>query len=206
MVKRKVTTKDKDYTLSILHKGIVACWVLLLICFVIKLFGGNFFDISTNNENLIKLCEYIDGCWLYYLVGFVFYTSTTFLFYKATTVNVLKTKWDNLIIFCAILIAFSFRFISLIAGQIADYIMYLSAVILICWLDKLPIKEIIIRLVVGFVLNNAFQLLSIFVKNLGVFKILPNYSLIQIIFSIDYIILLLLSYMYVKRLSIKRRY
>ena len=38
----KVVTND-NYKQKVLQRMILVCWIILLICFVIKLFGGNFF-------------------------------------------------------------------------------------------------------------------------------------------------------------------
>ena len=40
-----------------LKRVIIVCWIALAICFGIKLFGGNLFEIMCNNENFIKVCE-----------------------------------------------------------------------------------------------------------------------------------------------------
>ena len=47
-----------------LKRVIIVCWIALAICFGIKLFGGNLFEIMCNNENFIKVCEYADNHFL----------------------------------------------------------------------------------------------------------------------------------------------
>ena len=38
-----VTTKDK-YN-RVIKRSIILCWIALAICFIVKIFGGNFFEI-----------------------------------------------------------------------------------------------------------------------------------------------------------------
>lgn len=61
--------KIKVYA-DITRLTIVICWVTLLCFWVIKLFGGNFFEIAVNNENFIKFSELVETTWLKYLVSF----------------------------------------------------------------------------------------------------------------------------------------
>ena len=46
---------------NILRKTIILCWSALIICFVIKLLGGNYFEIFTTSERFIELCNWVDG-------------------------------------------------------------------------------------------------------------------------------------------------
>ena len=53
-----------------IKRVIIVCWVALAICFVIKLFGGNFFQIICENETFIAICEFCDNnWWASYIIG-----------------------------------------------------------------------------------------------------------------------------------------
>ena len=44
-----------------IKRVIIGAWITLALCFVIKLFGGNFFNIICENENFIAVCNYADN-------------------------------------------------------------------------------------------------------------------------------------------------
>ena len=52
--------------LKAIKRAIILCWVLLAVCFAIKLFGGNWFEIVCANEHFIKFCDFIDRAYINY--------------------------------------------------------------------------------------------------------------------------------------------
>ena len=76
----KVAITRENYRQIILKRAIIACWVILIVCFIIKLFGGNFFNIISNNERFIQLCKFIDNTWLYYVVGYINYIFAGYIY------------------------------------------------------------------------------------------------------------------------------
>ena len=59
--------KDKYKTL------ITACWIVLLCCFVVKLLGGNWFEIACTNEKFIAFCNMFNNGIVYYLINYLLY-------------------------------------------------------------------------------------------------------------------------------------
>ena len=56
----------------LLRRAIIISWASLAFCFIIKIFGGNFFEIICENPNYKALCEYADThFWLKYLIGII---------------------------------------------------------------------------------------------------------------------------------------
>ena len=45
-----VTTKDK-YN-RVIKRSIILCWIALAICFIVKILGGNFFEIVVHNDRI----------------------------------------------------------------------------------------------------------------------------------------------------------
>ena len=45
-----VTTRDK-YN-RVIKRSIILCWIALAICFIVKIFGGNFFEIVVHNDRI----------------------------------------------------------------------------------------------------------------------------------------------------------
>lgn len=57
---------------KILRTAIIICWVVLAVCFIIKIFGGKYFEIATNNETFITVCEFVDNhLWLQNILSFI---------------------------------------------------------------------------------------------------------------------------------------
>ena len=67
--------KDKYKTL------ITACWIVLICCFIVKLLGGNWFEIACNNEKFIAFCNTYKNTIIEYIIGFITYTTTATLYY-----------------------------------------------------------------------------------------------------------------------------
>ena len=80
MFKLKVATNEDNYKEIVLKRAINLCWFLLFVCFIIKIFGGNFFNIVCEKENFVKLCNYIDSRWLYYLWIYKLYGCRLYLY------------------------------------------------------------------------------------------------------------------------------
>ena len=51
-----VTTKDK-YN-RVIKRSIILCWIALAICFIVKILGGNFFEIVVHNDRFTAVCEF----------------------------------------------------------------------------------------------------------------------------------------------------
>ena len=66
--------------LKAIKRAIILCWILLAVCFAIKLFGGNWFEIVCANEHFIKFCDFIDKAYINYPLSCVFYITSNFFF------------------------------------------------------------------------------------------------------------------------------
>ena len=74
-----------------LKRVIIVCWIALAICFGIKLFGGNLFEIMCSNENFIKVCNYADNhFWADVLIsGVICYIQLYFLLFLYFLIHML---------------------------------------------------------------------------------------------------------------------
>lgn len=203
MEKKIVITKD-NYREIMYKRAIILCWFLLGLSFVIKICGGNFFNIVCNNKNFVKVCNFLNNNFGYYIVTFIFYYISTFIFYYTTGYSKRINKKIVLIITLSIIISFVSRYISLRLGQIFDYLLFFITCFILCKYAQYSLKESILRILSGFLLNNIFQLISMFVKNLGIFEILVSNLLIQIIFCIDYYIMLILFMLYSIKINLRK--
>ena len=202
MKKHEVVTKE-NYREIVLKRAIISCWIILAICFVIKIFGGNFFAIVCTNEKFIKVCEFIDNSIIYYVIGF--------LTYSLTNVFLILTISDNKSLFCKSNVLFLITtslywcfklFINL--GYIYVNIHIVTIIDLICLylllfvFTRKPLKSLI-----AIILMYAFTFLSVVVKNTGINHNIDDSTLISLIFMVDYYIMLILTFLY--SIKIKRR-
>ena len=74
---KKLVVNEDNYKRIVLKRMIIVCWILLAICFGIKLFGGNFFNIICTNEKFIEVCNFIDNTAWFHVISFIFFYSST---------------------------------------------------------------------------------------------------------------------------------
>ena len=176
-----------------LKRVIVVCWIALAICFGIKLFGGNLFEIMCNNENFIKVCNYSDNhLWADYLISVIYsYISNYFL------VLAMCGKWKftkvELIVFSTTVLLVSFvKLFSVIFGVVFD--LWLAVIMPCVFTLKTPKRHIWVLIGNGLLI--AFQMVSLFVRNLSFMVVNENGFLIGMIYSIDVTIMIFLYYLY----------
>ena len=180
-----------------LKRVIVVCWIALAICFGIKLFGSNLFEIMCENENFIKVCEYADNhFWARYIIGLLNAGISIYFFILAVCGKVKYTKIQLIILCVSLPICNFIKMYDTNIGFICDVwqMIILPSVFII--MNKSRKKRLILVLV-GNILLCAFQLISMFVKNLP-FGILvdTNNIITNAIFSIDVILMVILYYLY----------
>ena len=171
---------------------IIMCWVVLFVTVIIKLFGGNWFELSTENTKFIKFCNYVDNTmWLKMTLACFNYLLTGY-FVISMLLN--KEKLDNktLIIFAPIMI-----FKSIISWYILWLAYILDAFVLI--IIPLIFKKFKNwkRVIIINILILLLQLLTLLTRNLSIgFGFNENSTLLSMLYQIDYVIMIFLSYIY----------
>lgn len=187
-------TKD-NYKPKLFKRMIILCWVVLGLCFIVKLFGGNFFNIVCQDERFIKFCNYIQNSFWYYIVSFVFYCLNTILIWLAMFRCLMFNKKSLFIAIIIIAIIYCLQvlcqiyFNSLLVSFVFTILRYI--IIPIC-LFKFKIKNVIIISI----LDVCTQFITIIIKDLSIIKVLDENVLISLIFMIDYYIMTILIYLY----------
>ena len=177
-----VNEKQKYETL------IISCWVVLIACFLIKIFGGNWFEIICENQNFINICEWLDRSWVKYIVATLVYAPSSYLIYLCLTKQKLLDDWWILLILIP-------------APLLKDKIAILGWVIDILVLILLPLIKGKFKnwlyLLIGIGLTFAFQLVSLLTKNITI-NLTNEPSLIALIMQVDYYIMIILYYLYIQ--------
>lgn len=176
-----------------LQRVIIVSWIGLAICFVIKLFGGNFFEIVCTNETFIKICNYADkNLWLNYTISVIYCFISLYFFTLAILQKTKYKLWELFLIIITSFIGTAIKvFWTANAGLIFD--MWQFIIMPIVFLKK-DFKKYI-NIVIANVLLVAFQVVSLYIKNID-FGILGDSILTGTIFSIDVLLMILLYFAY----------
>lgn len=176
-----------------LKRVIIVCWIALAICFGIKLFGGNLFEIMCENENFIKVCEYADNhFWAFYIIS-ASYCYVSLYFLELAMIGKWKYSKSELIIFTAtILIGIIVKSQNIVLSLLYDVWQGVLMPIVFTRKDKKRFWFVLL----GNALLVVFQLISMFIKNIHVGWITQNGTLCSAIFSIDVLLMIVLYYLY----------
>ncbi len=176
------------------RRVIIISWASLALCFIVKIFGGNYFEIMTQNENYKALCEYADThLWLKYTIGLL---STMFChsFYILAILQKYKMSLkDFLWTFISVALCCLIKLFNQTIGGIFDIWIAFGLPFVLLGKD---FKKKWWYVFVAYALTFAFQLLSLLVKNLGITNVSETYF-IGLIYMIDVYIMCVLYYLYI---------
>lgn len=182
--------KFKEFNSNTYGMLITVSWIVLIICLIIKLFGGNWFELGTDNENFVAFCNYVDktmwlkvtlACGIYLLSG---YFILSVILNKKMTLKLLA-------LFYPLMIAKS------ILGW---YILWLAYIIDFFIIVILPLilgkfrnwkRVIVVNLLVM-----AMQFITMAIRNLSIgLNATPSF-LEQAIIQVDYYLMIILCFLY----------
>lgn len=207
-MKEKIKVDENNYKEIILKRSIIICWIILGICLVVKLLGGDYFAITCENKNFIKFCDYIDKSPLAYIIRLFSFLSSSYLVFKSVDYNTTRKQTIIFLGLCFLswcykhLINVGIIYISTILYNIFDFIV-LYVLLLVCTFKGRPIRTRIVKPLIFIFLLFVFSLVSTIIKNVGIKNSLNSYFLQGVVFMVDYYIMLVLTYLYTKRRCIK---
>lgn len=183
--------KIKDFIKSPYGLIILISWIALIICLIVKLFGGNWFELWLENDNFIKFCVFVDEIiWLKRTLAVIIaITSTYLIMCLIYNVKYYKGLWLVLYIIIMVLKSLSSWYL-LVVSCIMDALILIVIPMIITKNWKRPIIVNIIIL--------GLQLMTLAVRNLNVgtgFNV-NNTFIIQVLYQIDYYLMLILLYLY----------
>ena len=188
---KKLIDKFKAFYNTTYGMLIVLSWVVLLICLIIKLLGGNWFELGTDNEKFIAFCEYVDtNQVLKRILACIIYLFTT-LPILCILLNEQKLKPRNCAIFIPLMICKSIvSWYSVVISYILDFVIIILLPLILCRLKNWKM------VVFGNILVFAFQCILLVIRNLS--GILNNFESFteQAIIQLDYFLMILLFYLY----------
>lgn len=185
-----------------IKRVIVISWIALAICFVIKLFGGNLFEVVCKNETFIAVCEYCDNnWWARYIIGLTNTLLSTYLFVMAVVQDIKLKLWEHILLICTCVIGVGIKLWSDNIGWVFDiWQMFIMPAIFIGKDFKQYWK-----ILLGVALLLVFQVISLFIKNLAIHTATSiNGLVVSLIYSLDITIMLVLYFLYAYFIKIKK--
>ena len=191
MVKKTEVPVD-DYKRNVWKRSIILCWIFLAISVVIKFIDWDFFNIESDNARFIRVCSWIDKHIVAQkILQFVVYCVGNYLF-VFTLVQYRASKKDIFILFAFFCVMFASKFIGMYIAMIVE-IAGLCIIGLHYCIPIISFKRMSTLFLYAIIC--VFQILSMFIKNITGY-ILPSYTLIGLIYTIDYYIMLALLMLY----------
>lgn len=174
---------------KLLKTAIITAWVMLLSCFIFKIFGSKVFEIVAVNDRFVTVCGWFDtkGKIIKYIIAFCLTVCSNTLILLASS-NKQKVSIGLFAIFeTAIVIVWALKLFNTKIGLIAEFIMFvtLPAIISKKWY----------RGIVGYALMFVFQILSLYIRGQEI-KVFDDNTVLALIMSIDYYIMIVLFYLY----------
>lgn len=185
-----------------IKRAIILCWIMLVACFAIKLFGGNWFEVVCTNEHFSNLCEFIDqNMAIQNIVGLILYFSSTLMFLMATCFLVKINKKQFIYLCLSLIVVWISQFINMSIKTILELINTITIPIVLDILNKKDVYQSIKKKwywgILGYALVLLFQIISLITRNVGI-----NYTdysfLVTTILMIDYYIMIVLHFLYIK--------
>ena len=192
--------KFKEFYKNTYGMLITLSWILLIVCLIIKLFGGNWFELSSENIKFVEFCLYVDNnLWLKMILACVIYLISGYFILSC----ILNKKLDKKLI----LIFFPLMILKSILNWYLSIIPFVLDLFILIGLTTI-INKNIKRSVLSYLFILLLQILTLLTRNLsfGLSEFNFNNTFVeQFLFQIDYYIMIILWYLYTfKRKEIKQ--
>lgn len=177
---------------------IIVCWCILASCMIFKLCGSTAFDIAVKDERFIGICNWLDtdGKFCLYVLGFTMsITSNTFIL-LASSLEPKPTPKHLALLECVNIPVWFVKFFFPKIGFGVECVMLivLPAIISKKWWSGF----------LGLALNMMFQVCSLYIRGQEL-AIFSDNTVLALIMSIDYYIMVALYYMYVVLIKNKNK-
>ena len=180
---------------KVLKTAICLSWIILVICFIVKAFGGNFFDIA--NES-----TWLEDHEIYSVIIFSCTSYIMFTVYYMAIAEVSHFKIWIHIVLLPYFIGISLLKVLVLGTEYHIFLdissnFIIPALLILYVANKPKIKSIkkMIRIAIAFALNCGFQSISVLVRGLPTGVVVSN-MLTQLIMSLDVLIMLVLYWLY----------
>lgn len=179
-----------------INRMILATWILLLCCFIFKIFSNDLFVIMINNEKFIEISNKLNSkviLQLLFSLPYVLIGNTLLLL--AIIGEKSKSKKIIFTTIAIVLIEYIIKCLFIYFLPIQSTIINLCLDTLMIFLFPYLVNKNYIDCVKGFTLNLGFQAVSMLIRNIGI-KVIVSDIITGTILSIDVILMYVLYYLY----------
>lgn len=189
----------KDKSKILYERALITCIIMLFICIIFKLFGFSYFNLNTDIPILKEIDNVVmNSISLSFLYSWIF----MFLnFYLVTIIYTKKHSGSTLFISTLIcsLICLIAKYIMIDTNSYILFIIDISCLFDNCYintdeLSKDNIKEFLLIILLNFV----YQCISLSIKNVN-FNVLYKGLIVSVLLNLDYYIMLIITYLYLKK-------
>lgn len=188
---KKLIDRFKEFNNNTYGMLITTCWCLLIVCLVIKLFGGNWFELMSTNEKFNSFCNYVESTmWLKMIIACIIYLISGYFIISTILNKKMKTK--EFIIFYPLMILKS------ILNWYLPIISFILDLFILLGLTTI-LNHKFKRNIICYIMIFALQFITIIFRNLsygiGQFNFGNNF-IEQLLIQIDYYIMIILWFLY----------
>lgn len=177
---------------DITRTTIIMCWISLGVFWLVKLFGGDWFEIIVKNDNFIAFSDLVQNTWLKYLVSFATIGIGNYLLIGAICQKFYFKGKQAIVVWCAIISMWAVsNFVPLSFLYFPSYYGYIVLIGISIYYQKGWRKW---YGVIAILLETAFTVISFLIRNVPV-VVLDNYLMILIL-MIDLYLMYGLYYLY----------
>ena len=181
--------KFKEFNNTSYGTLITVSWVVLTTCLIIKLFGGNWFELWWENEKFISFCNYVeDTQWLKMTIACCIYLFTTYPV-LCIVLNKQNIGWKLNLLFLPLMIVKS------ILGWYWIWTSYVLDTLIIIILPIILTKNWK-KPILGNILVVLFQIITVLIRNMSMDFNVGNTVIENYLYQIDYYIMIVLFYLY----------
>lgn len=177
---------------------IILCWIFLGCFWMIKLFGGNWFEIMVSNENFIKFSDLIQNTWLKCVVSFFTIGIAKYLTIGAVCQKLTFKGKHLLFVLCSIISIWAV--VNFVPNDIIRMIYPYEIIMMFAILYQKKWRRLYGVLAIA--LEFLFSTISMLVRNVPI-NITQNYLVIAILI-IDMYIMTTLYYLYANLIRLKK--
>lgn len=176
----------------LLRRVIIISWISLALCFVVKIFCGNFFEIMCESDNYKALCEYADNnFWTKIVIGFISSMLCEALYLLAILERYRLSIKEFIITSIVVLISCLAQIFFVKYSFITDIIIFF---VLPCYFLGKNYKKYV-QVLIAWILTFIFQLVSFLTKNINLVRA-SDTLFIGLIYMIDLYLMCFLYYLY----------
>ena len=85
-----IKTNKDNYQYYVFRRAIHICWVVLAVCLIVKMFGGNYFCIVCDNARVVAFVTWIDK---HFISKYLLWLLSSGIAYTFYYLAIMRRKW-----------------------------------------------------------------------------------------------------------------